>query len=90
MTHEIDLTGINLPARIALQDLLGGYLDAGNYEDACLAIIAHPASVDFSQETLRRLWAIGTHRRVHSRVDRKMIDALADYVEAAEGIAWNH
>lgn len=90
MAHELDLTDSTLPPRIAIEDLIGGCLDAGNYEEACLAILAHPASVDFDQKSIRRLWAIGNHRQTHSLVDREMIEALADYVASAEGFAWNH
>jgi len=90
MAHELDLTGTTLPPRIAIEDLIGGCLDAGNYEEACLAILAHPASVDFDQRSIRRLWAIGNHVQEHSYLDRKMIEALADYVSSAEGCAWNH
>lgn len=90
MAHELDLTDSTLPPRIAIEDLIGGFLDAGNYEDACLAILAHPASVDFDQKTIRRLWAIGNSQQQHNHIDRKMIETLTDYVISSEGFAWNH
>ena len=90
MAHELDLTDCTVPASIAIYDLISAALDAGDYEGACLAILAHPASVDLDQKSIRRLWLIGNGDAEHSHVDRKMIEVLASYVETAEGLAWNH
>lgn len=90
MAHELDLSDCQIAPRLAIEDLISGFLDAGNYEDVCLAILAHPASVQFDQRTLLRLWAIGNGHQETSHVDRKMIGALAEYVAVAEGLVWSH
>jgi hypothetical protein len=61
-----------------INEIISASLDAGDYGNAALAIMAHPRSRELKRETLQRLYDFGVHGVVCDRVDEAMIEALGD------------
>lgn len=61
-----------------INDLIASMLDAGDMESACLAILAHPASVNLSSKSIERLYDFGVNGVVLEPVDIAMVQVLGD------------
>jgi hypothetical protein len=65
-----------------VENVLRGCLDAADYENASLAILAHPRSIILSGKTIDRLVDFACFGEIPTGVDVAMVKVLGDLMLA--------